>query len=60
MSKAFDVWSGCLKNRTREDPGTRAPWRARAGMALDPAHATAARWELERLEALARRLGVKP
>ncbi|MFC8696944.1 hypothetical protein [Streptomyces parvus] len=33
---------------------------ARAGMALDLAHATAARRELERLEALARRLGVKP
>ncbi|MFB8384687.1 hypothetical protein ACFYZ6_24660 [Streptomyces rubiginosohelvolus] len=32
---------------------------ARAGMALDLAHATAARRELERLEALARRLGVK-
>ncbi|GGS36303.1 MULTISPECIES: hypothetical protein [Streptomyces] len=33
---------------------------ARAAMALDLAHATAARRELERLEALARRLGVKP
>ncbi|GGP43549.1 hypothetical protein [Streptomyces sindenensis] len=33
---------------------------ARAGMALDLAHETAARRELERLESLARRLGVKP
>ncbi|MDQ0983826.1 hypothetical protein [Streptomyces sp. V2I9] len=33
---------------------------ARAGMALDLAHATAARRELERLEALARRLGARP
>ncbi|MFF8294587.1 MULTISPECIES: hypothetical protein [Streptomyces] len=60
LRKAFDVWSGCLKNRTREDPGTRARLRARVCMALDLAHATAARREFERLEALARRLGVKP
>ncbi|MET8750334.1 hypothetical protein ABZW32_09630 [Streptomyces sp. NPDC004667] len=33
---------------------------ARAGMALDLAHPTAARRELERLEAIARRCGVEP
>ena len=33
---------------------------ARAGMALDLAHPTAARRELERLQALARRCGVEP
>jgi hypothetical protein len=33
---------------------------ARAGMALDLAHPTAARRELERLKAIARRCGVEP
>ncbi|MFD7612652.1 hypothetical protein [Streptomyces sp. NPDC059828] len=46
-----------LDAATREDV---AYITARAGMALDLAHPTAARRELERLEAIARRCGAEP
>ncbi|MEU1407329.1 hypothetical protein ABZ471_34155 [Streptomyces sp. NPDC005728] len=53
--------------RLRSAPGLDAATRqdvlyitARAGMALDLAHPAAARRELERLEAIARRCGVEP
>ncbi|MFD8938188.1 hypothetical protein ACFV0R_23560 [Streptomyces sp. NPDC059578] len=46
-----------LDDATREDIRYVS---ARAGMALDLAHLTAARRELERLEAIARRCGVQP
>lgn len=64
---SIGIYLRVTRRRFRELPDLDAATRrdidyicARAGMALDLAHTTAAWRELERLEALARRLGVKP
>ncbi|WP_234311752.1 hypothetical protein [Streptomyces griseus] len=61
------IYLSVTARRLRTAPGLDAAARqdvlyvtARAGMALDLAHPTAARRELERLKALARRWGVEP
>ncbi|MHC5700738.1 hypothetical protein OTC26_004625 [Streptomyces tirandamycinicus] len=61
------VYLSVTSRRLQAAPGLDAATRqdvlyitARAGMALDLAHPTAAQRELERLEAIARRCGVEP
>ncbi|WKX17486.1 hypothetical protein [Streptomyces sp. HUAS CX7] len=64
---SIEIFLSVTDRRLRTAPGLDRATRqdilyitARAGMALDLAHPTAARRELERLEAIARRCGVEP